>query len=56
MTLHWGQLNAVDPARVRRMYGASVDRWIAARQRFLPDPTSRSRFDNDFVVGCGLAG
>jgi hypothetical protein len=54
-TLHWGQLNAVDPARIRRMYGPAVDRWIAARQRFLPDPASRHRFDNDFVIGCGLA-
>jgi hypothetical protein len=54
-TLHWGQLNSVDPARIRRMYGPAVDRWIAARQRFLPDAASRQRFDNEFVTGCGLA-
>lgn len=55
-TLHWGQLNAADPARVRRMYGPAVDRWIAARRRFLPDAATRRRFENDFVTGCGLGG
>jgi FAD/FMN-containing dehydrogenase len=55
-TLHWGQLNLADAGRVRRMYGAAVDRWIAARRRFMPDPATRRRFENDFVTGCGLGG
>ena len=55
-TLHWGQLNAPDPARIRRMYGPAVDRWLAARRRFLPDAATRHRFENDFVTACGLGG
>ena len=55
-TLHWGQLNAPDPVRLRRMYGPDIERWLMARRRFLPDPAARRRFENDFVVACGLAG
>lgn len=55
-TQHWGKVNAYTPDRVRRAYGANVDRWIAARRRVLPDVQDRILFDNDYLRGLGLAG
>ncbi len=54
-TLHWGKNNKhLNAARVRRMYGDDVDRWIASRERLLDAPT-RAVFTNRFMERCGLA-
>lgn len=55
-TQHWGKVNAYTPDRVRRAYGANVDRWLAARRRVLPDAQDRTLFDNDYLRGLGLSG
>ena len=34
-TFHWGKLNDLDAAKVRRMYGSGVDRWRDARKALL---------------------
>lgn len=52
-TLHWGQLNNFTPERVRRMYGAAVDEWVASRNRLL-DPQARAVFSSPFLRQCGL--
>ena len=53
-TLHWGKLNELDAQTVRKMYGNSVDQWIAARQRLLDD-SSREVFSNQFIEQVGLS-
>ncbi len=54
-TLHWGKNNQhLNAARVRRMYGDDVDRWIASREHLLDAPT-RQVFTNRFMERCGLA-
>lgn len=53
-TQHWGKINAWDAARVRSVFGADYDAWIAARHRLLPDPADRELFTNDFMRQCGL--
>src|SRR5688572_22943065 len=40
-SFHWGKLNNLDSGRVRKIYGARVDEWIAARRTLLPDPELR---------------
>jgi hypothetical protein len=53
-TQHWGKVNAYDPQRLRRAYGANLDRWIAARHALLPDPIDRATFTNPFMSALGL--
>ena len=52
-TLHWGQINNFTPERVRRMYGAAVDEWIASRNTLL-DTQTRAVFTSPFLQQCGL--
>lgn len=55
-TLHWGKINTnLSPARVRKMYGANVDKWIAIRHQLLDEPV-RKVFTNKFMQQCGLDG
>jgi hypothetical protein len=53
-TLHWGQVGDYSPYRLQKMYGASLGKWIKARETLLPDSTQRYMFTNDFMKGCGL--
>jgi hypothetical protein len=53
-TLHWGQMHNFTPARVRRMYGAAVDDWIASRNALLA-PQVQAIFTSPFLRQCGLA-
>jgi hypothetical protein len=53
-TLHWGQLNNFTPDRIRTMYGAARDQWVASRQRLLQPPALQSVFSSAFLQGCGL--
>ena len=43
------------PARVRAMYGANLDAWLAARRKLL-SPAGRRLFSNAFLERMGLAG
>jgi len=54
-TMHWGKFNwFLTPARVQRMYGENVQKWIASREALL-SPEVRSVFTNDFLRSVGLA-
>lgn len=53
-TQHWGKMNNLTRARVRRAYGGSVDRWNATRKLLLPDPAERNAFSSAFLDGLGL--
>ena len=55
-TQHWGKVNSYTPARLRKAYGANVDKWLAARKALLPDKADRTRFDNKYIEERGLAG
>jgi hypothetical protein len=52
-TLHWGQINNFTPERVRNMYGAAVEDWIASRNKLL-DSQTRAVFTSPFLQQCGL--
>ena len=52
--LHWGKINFnLNPERVRKMYGANVDKWLDARNQLL-DPATKKVFTNNFMRQCGL--
>ena len=53
-TQHWGKTNGYTPARIRSVYGSDADKWIAARDRLLPDPGDRALFSNAFLRQRGL--
>jgi len=53
-TRHWAKTNDLTAARVRRDYGADLDRWRAAQHRLMPDPADRAVFRNDELVRLGL--
>jgi hypothetical protein len=52
-TFHWGQVLPYEPARYRRVYGASLDRWLAAKGKVL-SAAGRTLFSNPLVRGVGL--
>ncbi len=53
-TMHWGKLLGLSAAEARRLYGANVDRWLAARRGLLPPPLRRA-FSNRFLEELDLA-
>jgi FAD/FMN-containing dehydrogenase len=54
-TYHWGQALPPNPHWVRSGFGpARVNRWLAARRRFL-GPGGRHMFANDLMDRCGLS-
>lgn len=53
-TLHWGKIHELDASTVKKMYGSSVDQWIAARHSLL-NKASRNIFSNQFLEKTGLA-
>jgi len=52
-TLHWGQMHNFTPARIRKMYGEAVDKWIACREKLL-SPEVRAVFMSPFLESTGL--
>ena len=55
-TLHWGKFNTyLTKARVKNMYGAAVDQWIASREEVVESPEVRKVFTNGFLKTTGLA-
>lgn len=55
-TQHWGKMNGLDAAAVRRAYGDAVDDWLAARHRLLPGAAERRLFSSAFLEAVGLDG
>ena len=53
--LHWGKIVGLSAAETRRLYGDRVDRWVAARERLLPDAAVREVFRNEFLDELGLS-
>ena len=55
-TMHWGKVNDfLTENRVKKMYGANVDKWIAARETLLESSEVRDVFANEFMKSLGLA-
>ncbi|HEX6107336.1 MAG TPA: FAD-binding protein [Gemmatimonadales bacterium] len=52
--MHWGKLLGLSAAEVRRLYGGSVDRWLAVRRGLLAPPLRRA-FSNRFLEELDLA-
>ena len=52
---HWGKMNDLNATRVRRIYGADAEAWLAARRTLLPDAARRRLFSSPFLEGLGLA-
>jgi FAD/FMN-containing dehydrogenase len=52
-TFHWGKVNNLNAARLRKMYGPKVDDWISARCRLIPRDMLPV-FTNAFMVENGL--
>jgi len=52
-TFHWGKVNELDFGRIRNMYGADADAWIAARNQLL-DADTRKVFTNATLQKWGL--
>ena len=53
-TFHWGKLMPLDADVVRAIYGAAVDRWLAARRRLL-DAAARRQFSSPATDALGLS-
>jgi FAD/FMN-containing dehydrogenase len=55
-TFHWGQNLPLDPGWLSLGLGQPrVDRWLAARRKFL-SPAGRRMFSNGLLDACGLSG
>lgn len=52
-TFHWGKMNSMTPARLKRMYGADLDRFQAARKR-ITDPATQRIFSNNAMKAWGI--
>jgi FAD/FMN-containing dehydrogenase len=52
-TVHWGKINRLDAAGIRKMYGASFDKWMAARNKIL-DKTGKVVFGNELTDKWGI--
>jgi hypothetical protein len=52
-TFHWGKVNELDFGRIKNMYGANADAWIAARNQLL-DADTRKVFTNATLQKWGL--
>lgn len=50
---HWGKVNELTPARLKTMYGDSLDQWKAARKQLL-DPHALTVFTNPVLQQWGL--
>jgi FAD/FMN-containing dehydrogenase len=52
-TFHWGKVNELTPARLKKMYGDSVDRWKASRKQLM-EPQALNVFTNPVIQQWGL--
>jgi len=54
--LHWGQVHNYTIHRLRAVFGARLDDWLAARRQFLPSAAGRRMFSNAMLDQVGLSG
>jgi hypothetical protein len=54
-TCHWGQMHGLNATRLLEYFGQRVDRWIAARDRLLPDADARRVFSAPLLAEVGLS-
>ncbi len=52
-TFHWGKMNNLTAAVIKKMYGTRVDKWLKARKSILP-PDSIKLFNNETLEAWGL--
>lgn len=52
---HWGQLQGMTPARLQTYFGSRLDRWLAARDRLIPDAEHRKVFASKLLGQLGLS-
>ena len=52
-TFHWGKINNLDPVKMRKMYGASMDEWIEARNELM-HADALEVFNNQVLADYGL--
>jgi D-arabinono-1,4-lactone oxidase len=52
-TFHWGKVHELNPARIQKMYGASLDAWKAARKELL-GPAMIKIFSNSLTQAYGI--
>ncbi|GAA0562167.1 FAD-binding protein [Chitinophaga japonensis] len=52
-TFHWGKVNELTPARLKKMYGDSVVQWKASRSQLM-DPQALAVFTNPVIQQWGL--
>jgi len=53
-TRHWAKSCWLDATRVAADYGEDLQRWLAARNRLIPDPADRALFRSEVLDGLGL--
>jgi hypothetical protein len=52
-TFHWGKINDLDEAKLKKMYPGDFDQWIQARNKILP-PSSLKVFNSPTLSDWGL--
>ncbi len=52
-TFHWGKMSELTPTRIKKMYGADLDKWQQARQQLL-EPAVMKVFTNKVMQEWGL--
>lgn len=52
-TFHWGKMSVIDPARLRRMYGSQLDKFLLVRSRLI-EPAVANIFSNDVMKQWGI--
>src|SRR5690606_31685453 len=54
-TFHWGKMNSLNPARLQRMYGDSLRKFLAARAWLVSGPAIAA-MSNDALRSWGIDG
>jgi hypothetical protein len=52
-TFHWGKMSTINPERLRRMYGSSLDKFLLVRSRIIA-PAVAGIFSNDIMKSWGI--
>jgi len=52
-SFHWGKIHNLDEAKTRKIYGASMDKWIEQRNKIM-SPESMKIFNTQSLTDCGL--
>ena len=52
-SFHWGKIHNLDEVKTRKIYGASMDKWIEQRNKIM-SPESMKIFNTQSLKDCGL--